>query len=207
MMISSVIMAGGKARRMGGLDKALIKLNGKEIISYVIEKISKQTDDIVINTNRDQSNFKKYNLDIVTDTIEGFQGPLAGILSGMEWFYNLNKKIEWIVSSPVDSPFLPEDLIEKLFLSVTKNKKLIAVAKSHGRIHPVFAIWNMSLRTSLQEAINNDIKKIDEFTKRFNPEIVEFNSKVDPFFNINTPEDLIMAEKLLNTNNQYRKIS
>ena len=196
-MISTVIMAGGKARRMGGKDKAFIKLQNKPILSYIIEKISTQTDNIVLNSNNNPVDFLKFKIEVIPDVISGHPGPLAGILTGMEWSYKKNKKIEWIVSLPVDSPFFPDNLVMRLYESAKKNNKLIAVASSLGRTHPVFAIWNMSLRVKLKISLNNGVRKIDQFTENFNPSVVYFEDKHDPFFNINTPEDIKLAEKIM----------
>ena len=195
-MIGCVIMAGGKSSRMNGIDKALMEINEKTLLSIAINKANQQTKYIVLNSNRDPSIFKNYNIKVIKDTISNQPGPLAGVLSGIEWFYKNNKKIKWVVSLPVDSPFFPNDLIKKLYDTVVKSKKLIGVSSSNGRKHPVFSIWHISLMQPLQEALNNNIRKIDLFTKSYNPATVDFSSSVDPFFNINTPEDLKNANNL-----------
>ena len=195
-MIGCVIMAGGKSSRMNGIDKALMEINEKTLLSIAINKATQQTKYIVLNSNRDPSIFKNYNITVIKDTISNHPGPLAGVLSGIEWFYKNNKKIKWVVSLPVDSPFFPNNLIKKLYETVVKSKKLIGVSSSKGRHHPVFSIWHISLMQPLQEALNNNIRKIDLFTKSYNPATVDFSSSVDPFFNINTPEDLKNANNL-----------
>ena len=195
-MIGCVIMAGGKSSRMNSIDKALMEINEQTLLSIAINKATHQTQYIVLNSNRDPSIFKNYNIKVIKDTISNHPGPLAGVLTGIEWFYKNNKKIKWVVSVPVDSPFFPNNLFNKLYESVIKSKKLIGVSSSNGRIHPVFSIWNISLMQPLQEALNNNIRKIDLFTKSYNPAVVDFSSSVDPFFNINTPEDLIIANNL-----------
>ena len=195
-MIGCVIMAGGKSSRMNGIDKALMEINEKTLLSIAINKATQQTKYIVLNSNRDPSIFKNYNIKVIKDTISNHPGPLAGVLSGIEWFYKNNKKIKWVVSLPVDSPFFPNDLIKKLYETVVKSKKLIGVSSSNGRKHPVFSIWHISLMQPLQEALNNNIRKIDLFTKSYNPATVDFSSSVDPFYNINTPKDLNNANKL-----------
>ena len=195
-MIGCVIMAGGKSSRMNGIDKALMEINEKTLLSIAINKATQQTKYIVLNSNRDPSIFKNYNIKVIKDTISNHPGPLAGVLSGIEWFYKNNKKIKWVVSLPVDSPFFPNNLIKKLYETVVKSKKLIGVSSSNGRNHPVFSIWHISLMQPLQEALNNNIRKIDLFTQPYNPAVVDFSSSVDPFFNINTPEDLKNANNL-----------
>ena len=188
-------MAGGKSRRMGGQDKAFVLLNEKPMLSHVINRLNKQTKNIVLNSNKNPEIFKSFKIKVMSDTVKDFPGPLAGVLSGMEWFNIENKKIKWVLSVPIDTPFFPLDLIKKLHFSLKNSNKLIAVAKSNKKIHPVFALWNMSLLNPIKNAINNDIRKIDLFTEPYQPQIVDFVSKIDPFFNINTPEDLKMAEK------------
>ncbi len=188
-------MAGGKSRRMGGQDKAFVLLNEKPMLSHVIDRLNKQTNNIVLNSNKNPEVFKSFKIKVMSDTVKDFPGPLAGVLSGMEWFNIENKKIKWVLSVPIDSPFFPLDLIKKLHFSLKNSNKLIAVAKSNKKIHPVFALWNMSLLNPIKNAINNDIRKIDLFTEPYQPQVVDFVSKIDPFFNINTPEDLKMAEK------------
>ena len=188
-------MAGGKSRRMGGQDKAFVLLNKKPKLSHVIDRLNKQTKNIVLNSNKNPEVFKSFKIKVMSDTVKDFPGPLAGVLSGMEWFNIENKKIKWVLSVPIDSPFFPLDLIKKLHFSLKNSNKLIAVAKSNKKIHPVLALWNMSLLNPIKNAINNDIRKIDLFTEPYQPQIVDFVSKIDPFFNINTPEDLKMAEK------------
>ena len=192
-------MAGGKSRRMGGQDKAFVLLNKKPMLSHVIDRLNKQTKNIVLNSNKNPEVFKSFKIKVMSDTVKDFPGPLAGVLSGMEWFNIENKKIKWVLSVPIDSPFFPLDLIKKLHFSLKNSNKLIAVAKSNKKIHPVFALWNMSLLNPIKNAINNDIRKIDLFTEPYQPQIVDFVSKIDPFFNINTPEDLKMAEKYFET--------
>ena len=195
-MIGCVIMAGGKSSRMNSIDKTLMKINEQTLLSIAINKATHQTKYIVLNSNRDPSIFQNYNITVIKDTILNHPGPLAGVLTGIEWFYKNNKKIKWVVSVPVDSPFFPNNLIKRLYETVVKSKKLIGVSSSNGRNHPVFSIWHISLMQPLQEALNNNIRKIDLFTKSYNPAAVDFSSSVDPFFNINTPEDLKNANNL-----------
>ena len=192
-------MAGGKSRRMGGQDKAFVLLNEKPMLSHVIDRLNKQTNNIVLNSNKNPEVFKSFKIKVMSDTVKDFPGPLAGVLSGMEWFNINNKKIKWVLSVPIDSPFFPLDLIKKLHFSLKNSNKLIAVAKSNKKIHPVFALWNMSLLNPIKNAINNDIRKIDLFTEPYQPQVVDFVSRIDPFFNINTPEDLKMAKKYFET--------
>ena len=187
-MIGCVLLAGGKSSRMNGIDKALVRINNKTLLQLTLDKLKIENKKIVLNTNRDANNFKDYNLNIINDTIPNFQGPLAGILSGLEWFDKQDNDIEWVVSLPIDTPFFPENLVDKLFESVNKNNRLVGVANSNGRNHPVFAIWHISLK--------NDLKKIDIFNQKYTPVEVHFTSSFDQFFNVNTPDDLKLAEDM-----------
>ena len=159
-MIGCVLLAGGKSSRMNNVDKTLIEINNKTLLSIIINKLNFDKNNIVLNTNRNPKIFAEYKLNITKDSLENFQGPLAGILSGLEWFDSQDKNFEWMVSMPIDTPFFPNNLIEKLYKSVSKNNKLIGVAKSNGRNHPVFSIWHISIKKALIDALNNNIRKI-----------------------------------------------
>ena len=195
-MIGCVLLAGGKSSRMNGIDKALVRINNKTLLQLILDKLKIDNNKIVLNTNRDSNNFKDYNLNIINDTIPNFQGPLAGILSGLEWFDKQDNNIQWVVSLPIDTPFFPENLVNKLFEIVNKNNKLVCVANSNGRNHPVFAIWHISLINDLKNALNNNIRKIDIFTQKYTPVEAHFTSSFDQFFNVNTPDDLKLAEDM-----------
>ena len=172
-MIGCVLLAGGKSSRMNGIDKALVRINNKTLLQLILDKLK-------IDNNK----------------IPNFQGPLAGILSGLEWFDKQDNNIEWVVSLPIDTPFFPENLVDKLFESVNKNNRLVGVANSNGRNHPVFAIWHISLKNDLKNSLKNNIRKIDIFTQKYTPIEVHFTSSFDQFFNVNTPDDLKLAEDM-----------
>ena len=196
--VASVILAGGLSRRMNNKNKALIKLKNKPLISYVLSIITKQSDYIVINSNRNSEEFEKFGFDVVKDSISNFPGPLAGVLSGMDWLNEKHPECKWIFTCPTDAPFLPNDIIKKLYDICSKKNKLISVAQSNGRVHPVFALWHMSLREKLRNSINSGVRKVDKFTFDYSPSVVNFEDNKDPFFNINSPEDLIHAETFVN---------
>ena len=195
-MIGCVLLAGGKSSRMNSVDKTLIEIYGLSLLSIILNKLELDKKRIVLNTNREPEIFKQYQLNIIKDSFPNHQGPLAGILSGLEWFDNQNMNFEWMVSMPIDTPFFPKNLIRKLHEETIENNKLIGVAKSNGRNHPVFSIWHLSLKKPLIKALSSNIRKIDLFTKTYLPVEVEFKSSVDQFFNINTPEDLEVAKTM-----------
>lgn len=197
--IIGVILAGGLSRRMSKQNKCFIPLNGKPLIEHVLEKLIPQCDTILINSNKQNERLVTYKLPIVRDTLEGFLGPLAGILSVMEWTKQHKPECKWIVTVPVDTPFLPDDLVSKLYQSVQSNHSELACACSQERSHPVIALWPTSLSDDLRHAlIDEQMRKIDLWTSRYNISHQDFsNDHVDPFFNINCNEDLIEAESLL----------
>ena len=192
-----VILAGGLSRRMNKENKFFKKFNQKTLLEIIVNKTIKQVPNIVINANIDKSNFKKLKLDVVKDSIGGFKGPLAGILTGME--YGEKKNYKWLITFPCDAPFFPINLVKKFLLKIKENKYKIVIAKSNNRTHPVFGIWSISLKDSLIDAMKKDnIRKIDLFIKKHNYAIVNFNyNKIDPFFNINDLSDLKKAKEYL----------
>ena len=195
--VASVIMTGGKSRRMNNKNKSFIKLNDIPLITYVIKSISLQSNYIVINANRDINLYNEFGYDVVSDSIKDYPGPLAGVLSGMDWILKSHLKCKWLFTSPTDAPFIPNDIIERLYLSRIKNKKYISLSKSKGRVHPVFALWNLSLVEDLRKSIIKGTRKVEDFTINYNPSIVDFYGDIDPFFNINTPEDLKVAQSYI----------
>ena len=193
--IVGIILAGGKSRRMNFNDKSLQKINKYSLIDRVIVRAKKQVDYLLINSNSDhiKNNYNEYI--VIKDTIKGNLGPLAGVLSGLEWIEKKDSEINWLITFPVDSPFFPSDLVD-IFLSHV-NEEQIIVAESNSRIHPVFAMWNKDLIPYLKETLNNRNLKIDEFTKNFKMKVVKFPFiDYDPFFNINNQDDLIKAKKI-----------
>lgn len=197
--VVGVILAGGLSRRMGGGDKALLELGGKPILSRVIERLAPQVGQMVLNANGDPARFAEYGLPVAADPIEGFAGPLAGVLAGLDWAHEQAPGVPWVVTVASDTPFFPEDLVERL-LSDTENASAdMACAGSGGRAHPVFGLWPVRLREDLRRAmIDEDIKKVDIWTGRYALVQVDFpDQPVDPFFNANRPEDLGRAEQLL----------
>lgn len=192
-----VILAGGLARRLGGGDKALTELGGRPLLSHAIDRLSPQVDRIVINANGDPSRFEAFGLPVVADTVEGFAGPLAGVLAGMEWAKSRN--CHWIVTVATDAPFFPEDLVARLFEAVSDDSADLACVESNGRAHPVFGIWPVRLVDDLRHAlVVEDIRKVDVWTGKHRLSRVAFPAPVvDPFFNINRPEDVAEAARIM----------
>lgn len=199
--IPGIILAGGLSRRMGGGDKGLLMLGKTTIIERVIDKISPQVGSLAININGDSSRFPDYKLPIIPDSIKGYLGPLSGILAGMEWaFKNGNR---YIATVAADTPFLPDDFIKRLHAMVKSKNLNIGIAASRFLrrddvfIHPTFGIWEVALKDDLRDALANDTRKIMFWAKKFKLDYYYFDTSdklSDPFFNINTPDDLEEAK-------------
>jgi molybdopterin-guanine dinucleotide biosynthesis protein A len=201
-IVIGVILAGGQSRRFGGGDKFLKKLNGKLLIDHVVDRVRSQTGDLIINSNSDAVLFKTQSLPIVPDSIQGYAGPLAGVLTGMEWVLKNKPESQWIATFPSDAPFIPLDCVKKMQLRAEKEKADIVCAASGGRKHPVCALWRVDLASDLRKAmLNEEMRKIDLWTARHRLSIVEFpNEPYDFFFNINRPGDLERAEEIAQFN-------
>lgn len=194
-----VLLAGGQARRMGGGDKCLRSLAGKPILAHVIERIAPQVDSLVLNANGDPARFAAFDLPVLPDVVGDFAGPLAGVLTGMEWVAENRPDCPWIVTIATDTPFLPADLVTAMTAAREKERAELACAVSNGRTHPVFGLWPVALAAALRKAmVEEDIRKVDRFTGRYRlAEAVFPTAPFDPFFNTNRPEDLEEAERLL----------
>jgi molybdopterin-guanine dinucleotide biosynthesis protein A len=195
--IVGVVLAGGLARRMGGGDKGLVLLQGRPILDHVLERLKPQVDRIVINANGDPGRLAGYDLPIVADAIEGFAGPLAGVLAGMEWAAGQGG-VEWIVTAATDTPFFPPDLVARLEQAVAEEDADMACAASGGRRHPVFGLWPVALSADLGRAMSVEgVRKVDLWTARHRLAIAEYADRpYDPFFNVNRPEDVAEARRI-----------
>ncbi|MBT4042373.1 MAG: molybdenum cofactor guanylyltransferase MobA [Rhodospirillaceae bacterium] len=195
--VAGLLLAGGGARRMGGGDKCLRQLGGRPLLAHVIERLEGQVDELVLNANGDAARFAEYGLPVVSDSIPGMAGPLAGILTGMEWLQEHRPGVNLMLSIPTDGPFLPLDLVARLAAAKMDGAR-IACAKSGDRTHPPIALWDVDLAADLRRAMEDeDMRKIDLWTARYNLVHVEWSvAPFDPFFNANRPEDLARAEGL-----------
>ncbi len=195
--IAGLLLAGGGARRMGGGDKCLRHLGGRPLLAHVIERLRDQVGEMILNANGDGSRFDEFGLPVVADTIPGMAGPLAGILTGMEWLRANRPDIQMMLSIPTDGPFLPLDLCSRL--AAAKGAARIACARSGGRAHPPISLWDVDLADDLRRAMEKEeMRKIDLWTARHALVHVDWPVEpFDPFFNANRPEDLARAEALL----------
>ena len=195
--ILGAILAGGQSKRMGK-DKLFLELNNKKLIEHTIDKVKKYLKKVIIITNHDNEFFSKNNLTTVKDCIEGQLGPLVGILTAMKWAKENLSKCSWIATFPCDTPFFPESIIKSFIEESKKKESLILCASSHGRKHNIFGLWSLDLYDKLKDdLINKKVRKVQDWTEKNKIKNLEFTFKdYDPFFNINTEEDLEFAKKL-----------
>ncbi|MEJ2625280.1 MAG: molybdenum cofactor guanylyltransferase MobA [Pseudolabrys sp.] len=195
-----LVLAGGLARRMGGGDKALIKIKGISILDRVIGTLSAQCVDIVINANGDPARFADTGCEVIPDNVPDHPGPLAGILAGLDWLAEQANGAEWLLSVPGDCPFLPDDLVERLHQARRQKGAGVplACARSGEWRHPVIGLWPLALRADLRKAlVEEDLRKIEVWTARHGIAIADWSVEpVDPFLNVNTPEDVALAERI-----------
>ena len=228
---TGVLLAGGQSRRMFALardgaaaagpgepgagqgDKGLLAIAGRPMLAHVIERLAPQVGRMVINANGDPARFAPFGLPVVADTIEGFVGPLAGVLAGMRWSARQAPEAEAIVTVSTDAPFLPSDLVARLTAAAAEKRhatahpiaRPIAMARSGGELHPVIALWSVALADDLEAALRDGVRKVLRWTDRHGTLPVEFpfqrigGRMIDPFFNANTPEELDEARALLET--------
>src|SRR5262245_46542356 len=194
-----LVLAGGLARRMGGGDKIMLRVGGATILKRVLDRFQPQCASLVLNANGDPARFASTGLPVVADSISDFAGPLAGILAGLDWVSAHASQIEWIASVPGDGPFLPRDLVVRLHDVRLARGKPLACAQSGGRRHPVAGLWPVNLRTDLRHALlAEDVHKIELWTARHGIATAEWSDQpVDPFFNVNTPDDAVAAEAIV----------
>jgi len=195
--ILGAILAGGQSKRMGK-DKLFLELNNKKLIEHTLDKVKKYLKKIIIITNQDNKFFFENNLTTVKDCVEGQLGPLVGILTAMKWAKENLSKCSWIATFPCDTPFFPESIIKSFIEESKKKESLILCASSHGRKHNIFGLWSLDLYDKLEDdLINKKIRKVQDWTEKSKIKNLEFKFKdYDPFFNINTKEDLEFAKKL-----------
>ncbi|MBN9050679.1 MAG: molybdenum cofactor guanylyltransferase MobA [Rhizobiales bacterium] len=193
-----LVLAGGLARRMGGGDKAMIAIGGTSILDRVLERLRLQTAGIIVNANGDPARFAATGLPVIADSVPGFAGPLAGVLAGLDWAAANKPDITYIASVPGDCPFLPRDLVGRLHAARISDDLPLACARSGAWRHPVVGLWPVTLRDDLRRAlVDEDLRKIEVWTARHGIAIADWPDKpVDPFFNVNTPDDAARANAL-----------
>ncbi len=193
-----LILAGGLARRMGGGDKPRTSIGGATILSRVLERLKPQCTRLILNANGDPARFADTGLPVIADDIPGFAGPLAGILAGLDWAAAHASDVAYVASVPGDCPFLPRDVVARLHQARVAAGQPLACARSGEWRHPVVAVWPVALRADLRHALTQeDLRKIEIWTARHGVALADWPADpVDPFFNVNTPEDVAGAERL-----------
>jgi molybdopterin-guanine dinucleotide biosynthesis protein A len=206
---TGLLLAGGLSRRMseafaeGRGDKALLEIGDKPMLGHVIDRLAPQAGRLVINANGDPARFAAFGLPVAPDTIEGFVGPLAGILAGLRWSKANVPEATHVVSVSSDAPFLPANLVARLEAGLAHAEGAIALARSAGELHPVIGLWPVALADDLEAALKAGTRKVLAWTDRHGTVPVDFSlmqirgRAVDPFFNANTPDELAEARDLL----------
>jgi molybdopterin-guanine dinucleotide biosynthesis protein A len=188
--VTGLILAGGKGSRMGGVDKGLQNFRGKRLIDHVYERLAPQVGGVIINANQNQEEYKSFGVRVVSDAIGGFAGPLAGLHAGL----SISKR-SLLASVPCDSPFLPADLIERLYERIDETGAELAVAKTGDQPHPVFSLMRRGVLDHLAEFLKEGGRKIDTWYATLNVVEVAFDDEADAFLNFNTLEELAANEK------------
>ncbi|HEY2184037.1 MAG TPA: molybdenum cofactor guanylyltransferase MobA [Xanthobacteraceae bacterium] len=193
-----VVLAGGLARRMGGGDKARLRIGGRTILERALVRLEPQCASVIVNANGDPARFADTGLAVVPDSVPDFAGPLAGILAALDWAALHAPEIADIVSVPGDCPFLPEDLVARLSVARAREGMALACARSGEWRHPVIGLWPAALRDDLRQAVVTEgLHKIEAWTARHGVAVADWPTlPVDPFFNVNTPDDAAEAEQI-----------
>ena len=192
--ITGVILAGGKARRMGGADKGLITLNGRALVDYIITALRPQVGNLVINANRNLEQYSAYGLPVIADVLDNYPGPLAGMATGMQ-----HTEKPYIVTAPCDSPFIPDTLVEILYRTLHDNRADISVAHDGVRIQPVFAMLRCELLPGLLAYLDEGGRKTETWYRQQRLALADFSGFPDTFMNLNTPEDRLALENRIAT--------
>lgn len=189
LAISSIILSGGRATRMGGIEKGLVLLQQKPLIQHVIERLTPQVDEILINANREIAKYQTFGYSVLQDAYENFIGPLAGFSLGL-----LHAKHDYLLTVPCDSPLLPNDLAQRLLKALINQHADIALASSDGNAHPVFCLCKKSVSPSLATYLASGERRVSSWQKSLTYTEVDFSDCSDAFVNLNTFEDLTALE-------------
>jgi molybdopterin-guanine dinucleotide biosynthesis protein A len=211
LQVTGVILAGGRSRRMGGGDKGLLELAGRPMMAHVVCRMRPQVGALIINANGNPSRFASLQLPVVPDTIGDFVGPLAGVLAGMRWASAHAPASSWIATAAGDAPLLPADLVDRMVRAVEARPASIALAQSHGELHPVIGLWPLALADDLEDQLRAGVRKVLQWTGRHGTVAVPFpptrvcGLDIDPFFNANTPGELDQLRTMLGKPATLRK--
>ena len=200
--IPAVILSGGQSRRMDGNDKAFLSIVDQNLLEMVVGRLKRQTPKVAINTNSNNPKYEWHGLPILRDHFRGFWGPLSGILTAMIWANDMG--YEKVVTVAVDTPLFPENLLEKLNQKMkVSNSDIVFAAsvseyKQKAVLHPVFGLWKTSLLEDLKKQLEKGVRKVTCWSERHMACSVCFSDEqIDPFFNINTPQDIMLLKEYL----------
>lgn len=200
-----ILLAGGKSSRMGGGDKCLLPLGGRPILAHVIEQLKPQVAELIISANGDPARFSAFGLPVVEDRLGGYAGPLAGILAGLEWARTNRPESRFAITAASDTPFLPADLVSRLCSASREGVPDLAVARSADGMHAVFGLWPITIAPDLEALLLSGDRKVSDWVRQHQAKEVMFppvkieGRIIDPFFNVNRPDDLVAAEAFLQT--------
>ncbi|WP_298436877.1 molybdenum cofactor guanylyltransferase MobA [uncultured Jannaschia sp.] len=192
-----VILAGGRATRMGGGDKGRLEVAGRSLIAHVIARLGPQVDQLALNANGDAARWADLDLPVLADTAPDHPGPLAGVLAGLDWAAGTG--VPHIVTAAADTPFLPPDLVPRLLDAAGRSGLALAATQEGDRVlhQPTFGLWPVALRDDLRAALAGGTRKVLAWTDRHDAGTAIFpTAPWDPFFNVNTPDDLARAEAM-----------
>lgn len=194
-----VILAGGLARRMGGGDKPLLTLGGRTLLASLEQRLAPQCEGLVLNANDDPKRFAETGLSVVPDSVPGRPGPLAGVLAALEWAAIHRPFVEWVISVPGDTPFIPEDLVFRLHAERKAARQPLACAASGSHEHFAICLWPVTLRQDLRHALTLEgVRRMEDWSRKRGLATAAWPTEpFDPFFNINTPEELIAAHSFI----------
>lgn len=199
--VTGALLAGGRSSRMGR-DKGLIEIAGKPMIVHVIARLRPQVHRIVIVANGDPVRFAGTCLPVIGDTVEGYAGPLAGLHAALEWAISETPEAKYVATVPVDTPFFPTDAIARLLIAAKEKRAAAAIAACAGTYHPVVGLWEVALISEVEDALRSGVRAMTRFAEMQKSAVVDFpvveagDTTIDPFYNVNTPEELETAEAL-----------
>ena len=186
--ITGVVLAGGQGRRMGGVDKGLVELDGRPLVAWVLERLAPQVGSLLVNANQNAQRYAAFGHPVIGDAVGGFAGPLAGLHAALA-----AARTEWIATVPCDSPFLPRDLVERLARAAHSAQATLAVARTFDQPHPVFALVRADVAPHLSAFLEGGGRKIDAWYATLAVVEVAFDDEADAFRNINTAAELAAA--------------
>jgi len=201
--VTGVVIAGGRSSRMADREKALLDLAGRPMLAHVIERLRPQVGRMIINANADPARLAAFALPVISDRLEDHPGPLAGLQAGLDWARRETPDARFIASVAADTPFIPDDLVSRLLAAMAETRASCAIAASGGASTPIVGVWSVALADELAEALRHGVRAVHRFVEAQRSAVVDFppveigGERVDPFFNVNTPEDLAKARALL----------